>query len=127
MELSLDPAAGLSVHHVAADAVFVGARELRRSFLLTAEQIIENWTGTEATRLSEEDFEPIFALQPELVVLGCGERQQFPPADAQALLLGRGVGLECMTNAAAGRTFNLLASEARRVVAAFILPPHEEA
>ena len=33
----------------------------------------------------------------------------------------RGIGLEVMTNAAAARTFNVLASEGRRVVAGFIL------
>lgn len=124
MELSLEPADGLSVHHVTTDAVFVGARELRRSFLLTPERIIDDWACTDAANLSEADVAPILALQPELVVLGSGERQQFPPGEAQAVLLGRGVGLECMNNAAAGRTFNLLASEARRVVAAFILPTH---
>ena len=36
--------------------------------------------------------------------------------------LSRGIGLEAMDNAAAGRTFNLLAAEGRRVIAAFLLP-----
>jgi uncharacterized protein len=35
--------------------------------------------------------------------------------------LGRGIGLETMTNAAAARTFNVLAGEGRRVVAGFTI------
>ncbi|HRN60556.1 MAG TPA: MTH938/NDUFAF3 family protein, partial [Chiayiivirga sp.] len=33
----------------------------------------------------------------------------------------RGIGLEAMDSAAAARTFNLLAGEGRRVVAAFLI------
>jgi uncharacterized protein len=36
--------------------------------------------------------------------------------------LRKGVGVEVMDNAAAARTYNLLASEGRHVVAGFILP-----
>jgi uncharacterized protein len=38
-----------------------------------------------------------------------------------AALLGRRIGIEVMTNAAACRTYNLLAGEGRRVVAAIML------
>ena len=55
-------------------------------------------------------------------VLGTGSRQQFPPQAALVPLLRLGIGVEAMDNAAAARTYNLLAGEGRRVVAAFILP-----
>ena len=58
---------------------------------------------------------------PELVVLGSGEAQAFPPAEVMAACLQRGIGLEAMTNAAAARTFNVLAGEGRRVVAGFVI------
>ena len=38
-----------------------------------------------------------------------------------AVLPGDGIGIEVMDNAAASRTYNLLAAEGRRVVAAFML------
>lgn len=66
--------------------------------------------------------EAILVLEPELVLLGTGPRQRFPSPALQALFLTRGVGLEVMDNGAAARTFNVLAGEGRRVVAAFILP-----
>ena len=66
------------------------------------------------------DGADLLALEPEVVLLGTGATQVFPPAAAMAACLGRGVGLEVMNNAAAARTFNVLASEGRRVVAGFL-------
>ena len=73
------------------------------------------------TAMVPGDLEPLLALQPELVVLGSGATQQFPPPEVLAACLSRGIGLETMTNAAAARTFNVLASEGRRVVAGFVI------
>ena len=50
-----------------------------------------------------------------------GATQAFPPPVTLAAALRRGVGLEAMTNAAAARTYSVLAGEGRRVVAAFLL------
>ncbi|HWU70217.1 MAG TPA: MTH938/NDUFAF3 family protein, partial [Pseudoxanthomonas sp.] len=55
--------------------------------------------------------------------LGTGDRQVFPSAAVMAACLTRGVGIEVMNNQAAARTFNVLASEGRRVVAGFLLSP----
>jgi uncharacterized protein len=45
-----------------------------------------------------------------------------PTPQVAVEFLRRGIGLEAMDNSAAARTYNLLASEGRRVVAAFLLP-----
>ena len=63
----------------------------------------------------------MLALQPEVVVLGTGARQVFPPASVLAACLSRGIGIEVMANPAAARTFHVLAGEGRKVVAALIL------
>jgi uncharacterized protein len=60
---------------------------------------------------------------PELVLIGTGDRQVFPQAEILAPLLQRRIGVECMTLAAACRTFNLLASEGRRVIALLLIDP----
>jgi uncharacterized protein len=59
----------------------------------------------------------IFALDPELVLLGTGQRQIFPAASFRAQFLRAGVGFEVMDTGAACRTFNVLVAEQRRVVA----------
>ena len=59
----------------------------------------------------------ILAQGPELILLGTGPRQIFPPASFRAQFLSAGIGVEVMDTGAACRTFNMLVAEQRRVVA----------
>ncbi|RDS85987.1 Mth938-like domain-containing protein [Dyella psychrodurans] len=123
MDLSLDrPEGFLFVRRVTPHAVTVVDRELSDSFVLAPDRAIEQWPVSSALALDESHVEGILELKPELVLLGTGARQQFPPASFLAGFLRRGVGIEVMDNAAAARTYDLLAAEGRRVVVAFILP-----
>ena len=123
MELSLQrPGHWLYVRHVGADSITVVDRELRHSFLLCREQAMEHWPVRAAAALQPEHWDAVLALQPEIVLLGTGVQQQFPPPATLAALLRRGIGCEVMHNAACARTYTVLSDEGRRVVAAFILP-----
>lgn len=102
-------------------SALVNDRILRRSFIIAPDRLIEDWQVRDVTTLAPMHLEPIIALHPELIVLGCGAMQAFPPAETLAACLSNGIGLETMTNAAAARTFNVLASEGRRVVAGFVM------
>ena len=99
----------------------VNDRALRHSFILAPNRLVEGWPVRDVRAMTPADLEPLLALEPELVLLGSGATQAFPPPAAMAACLSRGIGLETMTNAAAARTFNVLASEGRRVVAGFVL------
>lgn len=103
-------------------SVTVVDRVLTRSFLLAPDRIVEDWPVSQAGEFDAASVEAIAALEPEVVLLGTGTRQQFPPREAQVALLRRQIGVEVMDNAAACRTYNLLAGEGRRVVAAIMLP-----
>ncbi|MCW8808485.1 MAG: Mth938-like domain-containing protein [Rhodanobacter sp.] len=123
MDLSLDrPEGYLFVRRVDADRITLADRELDSSFLLAPDRALEDWPVNDAATLEAGHVESVLALQPELVILGTGQRQIFPAAAFLAGFLRKGVGIEVMDNAAAARTYNLLAGEGRRVVAAFILP-----
>lgn len=104
-------------------AAWVNDRTLASSFILSPQQLVEDWPVRDSAALTPDDLAPLLALQPEVILLGTGERQVFPPAAVMAACLRQGVGLEVMTNAAAARTFNVLASESRKVVAGFLLAP----
>ena len=101
--------------------VLVNERALTRSCVVSPDTLVEDWPITDAAALTLADLDPLLALAPELILLGTGERQVFPPAAVLAACLGRGIGLEVMTNAAAARTYSVLAGEGRRVVAGFLL------
>jgi len=122
MDLSLEQADGyLLVRRVDARSVTLLDRVVEHSFLLTPAGITEAWPVTAAGSLGVDDVPVLLALKPEVVILGTGERQVFPAAAFMAGFLRKGVGVEVMDNAAAARTYNLLASEGRHVVAGFIL------
>ncbi|HUW53221.1 MAG TPA: Mth938-like domain-containing protein [Rhodanobacter sp.] len=123
MDLSLNrPEGYLFVRRVSAGNITLSDRELGHSFLLAPDRVIEHWRVDNAHALDASHVENLLALQPELVILGTGQRQVFPMAAFLAGFLRKGVGIEVMDNAAAARTYNLLASEGRKVVAGFILP-----
>jgi len=99
----------------------VNAQILTCSFVLAPDQLIEDWPPTCVAELTAEHLQTLLQLNPALVVLGTGEKQLFPPAFIMAACLSRGIGIEIMNNAAAARTFHILAGENRRVVAGFML------
>lgn len=99
----------------------VNDRRLEASFIIAPDRLIEHWPARSIGTLTLADLEPVLALAPELVLLGSGADQAFASPQLQAACLSRGIGLEAMTNAAAARTFNVLAGEGRRVVAGFVI------
>jgi uncharacterized protein len=101
----------------------VNDRRLLRSFVVAPNALIEDWPVRDAGALAPTDLDRLLALNPELIVLGTGAEQRFPPAAVLAACLQRGIGIEVMTNAAAARTYSVLAGEGRRVVAGFVLAP----
>ncbi|MCJ0825179.1 Mth938-like domain-containing protein [Luteimonas sp. 50] len=103
-------------------SALVNERTLRRSFIIAPDTLVEDWPYRDVATLPPVALEPLLALRPELIVLGTGTAQAFPPPATLAACLQRGVGLEAMTNAAAARTYSVLAGEGRRVVAAFVFP-----
>jgi uncharacterized protein len=103
-------------------SALVNQQRLLRSFIVAPDALVENWPVTEARAMVPADLDALLALAPELILLGTGAIQVFPPAIVLAACLRHGVGLEVMTNAAAARTYSVLAGEGRRVAAGFVLP-----
>jgi uncharacterized protein len=105
----------------AAGRVTLNERQLSTSFFVSPEQLIESWRPRTATDITAEDVGALLALQPAVILLGTGPKLRFPAPAVMAAALTKGVGMEVMDNAAAARTFSVLASEGRRVVAAFLI------
>jgi uncharacterized protein len=101
--------------------VRIGDTVIRRSCLLRADRLVTDWRPQTLNEVAAEDLHAILALEPEIVVLGSGTKQRFPRPDLIHELLARGIGCEVMDTGAACRTYNVLVSEERRVVAALLL------
>lgn len=110
-----------TIRSYAPGEIRVGEVVLTRSFLVSATRIVADWRPQSIDELEMTDLDAILALEPEIVVLGVGERQRFPRSEWTAGLLARGIGCEIMVTGAACRTYNVLISEDRRAVAALLL------
>lgn len=125
MKLTDEKIPGLNlVTAYSASEVRVGEKVLQRSCLLTAQQVISDFRPQTLEELTVSDLEAVFALEPEIVVIGSGPRQHFPDSSLIGAVLSRGIGCEVMDTGAACRTYNVLVSEDRRVVAALFLRDH---
>lgn len=101
--------------------VEVNQQPIHGSLLLMPQQLIQDWGVTAIAMLNEAHIEKIVALNPEVVLLGTGEKHHFVHPNLIKALTLKGIPLECMSTAAACRTYNILMSEGRNVLAALIV------
>ena len=94
---------------------------LTKSFILAPTQVVEDWPPQRFEELLPEHLEPALALEPEILIIGTGADQHFLPGELMAAIAKKGIGLEVMDTAAACRTYNVLLSEDRKVVAALFM------
>jgi len=121
MELSLElPRDHHYIRSVGAEGIRIDEDYYHGALIVSASQIIPEWDVRRFSDLDAEKLEIIFDLDPELALIGCGKTQAFLPPALQMLFLERNIGIEVMVTDAACRTFNLLAGDGRRVVAALI-------
>jgi uncharacterized protein len=122
MELNLErPRDYLFVRRADARTVVIVDRPFTASIILARDKVIDDWGVADVADMTPDHVEPIVALKPDVVLLGTGAHQRFPSQAVLAAFLQCGVGVEVMDNAAAARTWDILASEGRNVVAAFVL------
>ena len=123
MELTLHkPGDHLFIRSCGPEGITVTDTLYPNSLVLSAEALLNDWPVRAVAELEDTHLQPIFELQPEVVLLGTGARQEFPDPRLAMNFYERGVGFEAMTTEAACRTFNVLVSESRKVVAALIMP-----
>ena|SRR5690349_22602266 len=122
MKLTDDKIAGINlIRSYAPGEVRIGDATIRNSCLVKVDQLITDWRPQTVAELTIADLDVVLAMKPELIVIGSGPRQQFPEPAILGAVLSRGVGCEVMDTGAACRTYNILASEGRTVVAALML------
>ena len=102
------------------DAVEINAVRYQHSLLVLPETAPVAWPVTSFDALAPEHFAIIDAATPDVVILGTGRRQRFVHPRLTTVLTARDIGVECMDNKAACRTYNILMAEGRKVALALI-------
>jgi uncharacterized protein len=101
--------------------VSVNGRRLETSVIVLPDRLIEDWGATRFESLAPAHMVALAGLGREIVLLGTGRLLRFPRPEVLRPLVQAGVGVEVMDVQAACRTYNILASEERRVAAALLL------
>lgn len=122
MKFQPDTLAGVNmINRHDAGRIVVGATAWTGSVVVPWAAPVQAWPVTAFEALEPAHFDRLAELQPELVIFGSGSRMRFAPPALLRGLIERRIGVECMDTAAACRTYNVLVSERRSVVAALIL------
>ena len=106
-----------------ASRVWVGASDFGHSVLVPWSGTVQAWAPTGFEMLEAAHFEQMLALRPELVIFGSGLKLRFPAPALLRALIERRIGVETMDTPAACRTYTVLATEGRNVLAALLLEP----
>ena len=121
MEFNLEvPQNEFFVRSVSEEGICVHKDVFNKPFILSGERIIPEWNVSSIDDIDAASLQLIFDLQPEVILIGTGRKQVFLPPETQAHFIRRNFGFEVMTTDAACRTFNVLVSEGRRVVAGLL-------
>ena len=127
MKVSLDTGtASYLIKGYSAGRVQVNETDYTQPLIVMPEALVPDWHAAPVTELTADHFEAVREYAPEILLLGTGRQQNFPPARLMAEVSRRGMGLEVMDTAAACRTFNVLMSEDRRVAAALMMIEEDE-
>jgi uncharacterized protein len=121
MKFHLSTSTGNTVTALGAGWVRIGTQEYRTSLVLTPDTVVTQWAPAGFGGLAEADFARLLCHAPEIVLIGTGATMRFPHPRLTRALTDAQIGFEVMDTAAACRTFNILAAEGRKVVAALLI------
>lgn len=119
MKFSEDKNGGLLISSCRPGEIVVAGETWHESILIHTRKCIA-WDIGSITDLGAHHLPDIIAFEPDILLLGTGQQQQFPDIQSYAELLACHIGVEIMDSAAAARTYNVLASEGRKVMAGII-------
>lgn len=121
MELQVTSGEGPHIQSFSKDTFMVDNNQYTGSICVQAEQSVVSWRPQSLEDLELDDIQELLVANPSLVLLGTGEEIAFPPERLFVPLYEANIGVEVMDTAAACRTYNLLMSEGRDVLAALLV------
>ena len=102
--------------------ILINNERYTQSLVVYPDKLLSPWDVTDVSKLNADNLAAIFALRPEVVLLGTGDQLALPHPKIIALFSQYRIGLEFMTSPAACRTYGILVSEGRKAAAAIIFP-----
>lgn len=103
------------------DTIAINGLPHSQSLVLSPMKLLSDWMPAKYSELNADHLDAIYAMKPEIIILGTGLKQIFPPSEILRRLAKEQIGYEIMDTQAACRTFNILMAEDRTVVAGLFL------
>ncbi len=122
MKLHQDSNATLNMVTAYSDTYLeINRQRFAHSVVLWPQGEVLAWAPNTFDQICAESLSGLAEKLPEVVLLGTGAKQRFLHPSVTSALTDKRIGVEAMTTAAACRTYNILVSEGRKVVA-LLLP-----
>ena len=93
----------------------------RSSLIISNADSVEDWAVPHTSELKLQHFELAWQTKPAIVLFGSGRKLVFPPHEIHIAFANQRIGFEAMDTSAACRTYNVLKSEGRDVMALLII------
>lgn len=120
-ELSLDPgSAANKIVSYDSNSVTINSTKYTKSLILTPTEIITDWKVKDLSELDNNSLLLVSNLSPEIIIIGSNSNNKIPSLPKLGYLLEKNIGYEIMDIGAACRSFTILASEYRNVIACLI-------
>ena len=103
------------------EGVNINGKLYRDSLVVSQTSLDSQWPVQSIDDLDTEILQQLLSHEPEVILVGTGQRLRFPHPRIYAPVVSQGVGIEFMDSGAVCRTYNILLAEDRRVVAAIII------
>lgn len=123
MKLQPDKINGLTINAQGPGWIEVNGQRHTQSLIVSSLPDAQpvHWRPVRFEDLVALDFDSQWFKGAELVIFGSGQRLRFVSPQWLQFFMAQGVGVETMDTAAACRTYNILASEGRKVTTALLI------
>ena len=122
MKFALDPLEhGYTVKAYEPGWIQINEQKYYQSLLLMPGRLIPDWSAASVDQITPEHVAELAGYEPQVLLLGTGDQHKFLHPQIFRPLMELGIGYEVMATGAACRTYNVLLSEDRRVLAALIM------
>ena len=121
MELHEDRGLGPYIQSYEMGEIIIDHISYHQSVIIIPEQPVQTWRPSCFEELTKDDIAILVGFKPNVILLGTGELQYFPPSELMRIAYEHNIAVEVMSTPSACRTYNVLMSEHRLVLAALVL------
>ncbi|STY29382.1 Protein of uncharacterised function (DUF498/DUF598) [Legionella wadsworthii] len=121
MHINLESAEPHAVQSYSDNKIQINSIVYERSLIVSETEIISDLSIQDIQEIDEHYMNLLTQFKPEIIIIGHEHTGKLLPLSIMKQLGDQRIGIESMSIGAASRTYNVLLSENRAVVAGFIL------